>query len=467
VIEWIKGASVVKARYTKVALAGIWYLWALALPGSAEYSMTDIVDAAKRGDAHAVHKLLESDPNAAAARDDNGYSALHWAAIRGHWRIFTELVEAGASMSAAGDDGSTPLHWTCHHERADMVGLLIDAGAEPNVNDRWGQTPLHVAARRGCREVAELLISRGADPNARTHEGWTPLHVASRSGHERLVRLLLAYGADPNVLDDGGRRAEDHRRPRPPEIEIPAAHLDSYVGLYDLGEGRTVKVWRNGGALGIREFAPDLLYPIGEDTFFCRQEPWRITFSRSEDGEVDGVELESLRRSVRGSRTRKPHYVGSRVCRQCHDQGPQGGAWVSWLRSGHSHTYWRLAGDWALYLARLRPHYSDLENPIEDQRCLLCHVTGLQDDDALMDASFRMEEGVSCEACHGPGSLYVEPGIMADRDRFRTNGGVLPTAATCRGCHRNSDRFDYDTWWPKIAHARPSDKDRAARDEAR
>lgn len=438
-----------------------------AAVSSAEYSVTDIVEAARRGDGHAVHKLIELDPDLVNARDDRGDTPLHWAAIRGHWRIVAELVLAGAPVNATGADGGTPLHWACHHDRADMVGLLLDAGADPNLPDQWGRTPLHVAARRGCGEVAELLIQRGADPNSRTNEGRTPLHVAYLSGHDALVRVLLSTGCDPELRDENGLRPAEEARVRPQETAIDRARLDDFVGIYELRGSLTVKVWRDGDKLGIREFAPDLLYPIGPDRFFCRQEPWRVTFNRSKTGAIDGVELEYLRRTVHGIKSPKPRYVGSRVCRECHSDGPHGGAWVSWLRSGHANAYWRLAGDWALYLARLRPHYSDIEDPMSDRRCLLCHVTAQQDDDALTDVGFRLEEGVSCEACHGPGSSYINPEVMTDRDRFLVNGGVVPDAATCRGCHRNSERFDFDSWWPKIAHARSETPDREDRDRAR
>jgi ankyrin repeat protein len=64
---------------------------------NAEYSITDLVDAAKRGDEHAVHFLIEQGADL-DARDSVGYTALHWAGIRGHWRILTELVEAGAPV---------------------------------------------------------------------------------------------------------------------------------------------------------------------------------------------------------------------------------------------------------------------------------------------------------------------------------------------------------------------------------
>ena len=430
---------------------------ALTFGGQIEagYPVTDVVDAAKRGDIHAVHRLVADNPEVVATRDESGYTALHWAAIRAQWRIFEELLAAGAPVDAVGGDGGTPLHWACHHDRADMVALLLDAGAEVGVQNQWGRTPLHVAARRGCTSVATLLLARGADANATTREGWTPLHVASMSGHPEMVALLLAGGADPSTTDAEGRTPADVARNRPAEIDLAASALDDFVGIYDLGGGFTVKIWQEGDALRIREFAPDALYPTDGDAFFCVQEPWAVRFARGEDGKVEAIQIDFLRRTVEGTKLPSPRYVGSAACATCHGGNQQGSPYVTWLQSRHAHAYWRLAADWALYLGRLRPQYADLENPIGDARCLLCHVAGRQDDDSLFASTYRVEEGVSCEACHGPGSLYVTPETMADREAFLAAGGVIPDESTCASCHRNSGNFDYAEMWPAIAHREP------------
>jgi hypothetical protein len=126
------------------------------------------------------------------------------------------------------------------------------------------------------------------------------------------------------------------------------------------------------------------------------------------------------------------------------------------MRSRHAHAYWRLGSDWSLFLARLRPHYQDLEDPLSDDRCLLCHVTGSQDPDALFESSYRLQEGVSCEACHGPGSNYADAEVMVNREAFLANGGRVPDESTCRACHRRSENFDFEEMWPKIAHSKPS-----------
>jgi hypothetical protein len=265
-----------------------------------------------------------------------------------------------------------------------------------------------------------------------------------------VVQLLLAAGADPSRPDSEGNTAAGSHRPRPAAVAVEPSDLDAYEGLYDLGDGFTAKVWREGNGLRFREFAPDDLVPIGADTFVCRQEPWQVRFNRGEDGEVDGAEIGFLRRSVYGAKTQSPRYVGSGTCMACHQTQH-----VTWLQSRHAHAYWRLGADWALFLGRTRPHYQDLENPMKDQRCTLCHVTGAQNDDALYASTFRPEEGVSCESCHGPGSNYAEAAIMADQEAFLAAGGRVPDEQTCRSCHRNSEAFDWAEWWPKIAHPLP------------
>ena len=417
----------------------------------ADYSVTDLVDAAKRGDGHAVHRLIEAGADL-DARGPMGYTALHWAGIRGNWRIFAELVAAGAPVNAIGSDGGTPLHWTCHHDQPDAVRLLLDAGADVDIQNNWGRTPLHVAARRGCLKVAELLLDAGADPSATTNEGWTPMHVAARSGQESMLDLLETRGADPTRTDSDGLTASQcwKRRPRP--VPVETSRLAEYESIYDLGGGFTMKVWLEGDRLRLREFAPDDLIPVGSDEFSCLQEPWQVRFLRNEDGEITTIEVDFLRRTVRGTRTNAPRYVGSKVCMDCHAGADQGQQDVLWMRSRHAHAYWRLGAYWALYLAKLRPHYQDLENPITDDRCLLCHVTGAQNPDALFETSFRRQEGIGCEACHGPGSEYATVEIMANREAFLANGGRIPDAETCKSCHRNSDNFDWAEFWPKIAH---------------
>jgi hypothetical protein len=231
-----------------------------------------------------------------------GYTPLHWAGIRAQWSAFVALLEAGADPNAVGDDGGTPLHWACHHDRPDMVAKLLDAGALLDVHNQWGRTPLHVAARRGCLKVAALLLERGAEVGACTDEGWTSLHVAYRADHPAVVELLLAHGADPEALDDHGKRPSQHVTQRPAAVEMAPERLRTYVGEYDLGGGFHFEVWLEDDRLWLRDYASDQLYPVGPDSFHCRQEPWNVRFLRDRSGEVRAIEVDFLRRTVSGTR---------------------------------------------------------------------------------------------------------------------------------------------------------------------
>jgi len=413
----------------------------------------DIFAAAKRGDPFAVRHYLKKDPENVRATDASGFTPLHWAGIRGHWEVFEALLEAGAPVDVTGGDGGTPLHWACHHDRPDMVRLLLERGADLSVRNRWGRAALHVAARRGCDLVASLVLAHGADPNAVTNEGWTPLHVAYKAGHPRVISLLLASGAAADQRDAAGKKPADYAFERPQPVAITPSELDAYVGRYALGPGAMVKVWNERGRLRLIEFAPDEIYPIGPDVFYCRQEPWEVRFFRDTNGAVKRIEIDFLRRTVGGPKLTEYAYVGSRRCAECH-LGERGGQYVHWLQSRHGLAYWRLATDFAKFLASIREQYRDIEEPIREPRCLKCHTTGAQDPEARFAESFRREEGVGCEACHGPGSAYIEPEIMADRQLFLANGGRIPSQETCRQCHQD-DGFHFEERLPQIAHPRP------------
>ena len=205
----------------------------------------------------------------------------------------------------------------------------------------------------------------------------------------------------------------------------------------------------------IAEFGPNELYAIGEDRLYCTREPWPVTFHRDDGERVNRVEIDFLRRTVGGERLPQYEYVGSKVCAECHLEREAGGQYVQWMQGGHGHAYWELKSDWAKFLASIRDEYRDIVEPVEDWRCIKCHVTGAQDPYAVYAAGFREEEGVGCEACHGPGSAYVDEAIMADRQSFLENGGRVPDETTCRTCHED-DRFHYDERLPVIAHPRPA-----------
>ena len=198
-----------------------------------------------------------------------------------------------------GWDGGTVLHRACHYDEPGIIELLLDAEADPGLRNQWGRAALHVAARRDCRKVAAVLIASGVDLLSTTHEGWTPLHVAAMSGHEDMMRVLVSSGASEEAKDRQGKTPREHFKRRPSEIEMAPEAFDEYLGRYAGEDGFSVEVWEKQDRIFITDFGYDEMYAIGKDAFFCRHEPWSVTFFRDGAGKVTEMELGFLRRSHR------------------------------------------------------------------------------------------------------------------------------------------------------------------------
>ncbi|MEI6677675.1 MAG: cytochrome c family protein [Mariniphaga sp.] len=135
-------------------------------------------------------------------------------------------------------------------------------------------------------------------------------------------------------------------------------------------------------------------------------------------------------------------YVGVLKCKMCHNKPATGAQYTKWAASPHAKAFQSLKGD-------------EAKNP----KCLKCHATafGLELSDTQ---SITMEEGVSCESCHGAGSAYKSAGIMKDQAKSIAAGLVLPDEKLCKKCHNpespNYKTFDYKTYSAKIAHPNPA-----------
>ncbi len=416
----------------------------------------EIIRAAKDGRLDRVQALVAADRTLVRSTDSQGYTALRWAGIRGHGEVLSFLIQAGSDPNSVGADGGTPLHGAAHHDDARGMALLLEAGGDPEFPNQWGRTPLHVAARRGCLEVARLLLDRGADPNATTREGWSTLNDAYRGGHPELVELLLAGGADPTLADTAGLLPGAVTLVRPEPIPLTRRQLDAYLGRYDMPNGGGFEVWRVGDGLKIQEHAPDDLVPVAPDTFYARQEPWRVVFHRDDAGAIVRIEVAFQRQTVQGERVKDPSggyaYVGSGACLACHGDGPGNGPAGHWTASRHSRAFHTLSSDQSRGLAAGREEYQDIRDPSAEQRCLMCHLTAAQNPLATFTEGYDRRQGVGCESCHGAGSAYIAAEIMGSRESFLAHGGRAPTEQTCRECHRDAafrfvDRLERIRHW--------------------
>src|ERR1041385_3758376 len=155
-------------------------------------------EAAHRGDATRIRWLLAGQPDL-QARDVDGNTALHWAALNGDARLVKELLERPAPASATNNAGATPLLYAVG--TLDSVKALLDRGAEVNRASKSGITPLIAAASYPqSSAVVRLLLDRGADPQARSKSGFNALEAAADAGDLETFRMLLAAGAKPRSV---------------------------------------------------------------------------------------------------------------------------------------------------------------------------------------------------------------------------------------------------------------------------
>eukprot|EP01045_Picozoa_sp_COSAG04_P021598 COSAG04_NODE_2341_length_4295_cov_5.618061_3_plen_810_part_00 len=125
----------------------------------AEENKETLVNAADAGEAAEVRVLLAAgaDPDAA---DENGDTALYWAAYYGHEEVVAALAEGGADLDKA-SAGGTPLMAAAFDGSSGVVRRLLELGADhtPVGTGEFseGKTALEVAEEMGNEEEAAVL----------------------------------------------------------------------------------------------------------------------------------------------------------------------------------------------------------------------------------------------------------------------------------------------------------------------
>lgn len=154
-----------------------------------------------------------------------------------------------------------------------------------------------------------------------------------------------------------------------------------------------------------------------------------------------------------------PQYIGVKKCKMCHNSKRSGAQYKIWEGTPHAKAYETLGTEEAKAVAKKM----GIDDPQKSDKCLVCHVTGYGKDKSMFASSFKMEEGVGCEACHGPGSEYksmkVMKGIYKGELKAEDYGLLMPDENHCKTCHNEKSptykKFDFKTFWEKIAHPVP------------
>ena len=154
----------------------------------------------------------------------------------------------------------------------------------------------------------------------------------------------------------------------------------------------------------------------------------------------------------------QPSYVGVKTCAMCHKSEKQGQQLKIWEDSQHSKAFETLLSDKANEIAKSKGYKTKAS---ETEDCLKCHVSGYNVDASLLGKNFKMEQGVQCETCHGPGSEYKSKKVMQDREQAVAKGLKLyeKPEELCLTCHNAESPtytdFNFEEYWEKIVHTVP------------
>ena len=101
-------------------------------------------------------------------------------------------LDAGAKVDHADNDGMTALSWAAIGNQTAVAKLLIERGAAVNHVDRFGMTPLLYAASVdfGDSSMIDLLLKSGANPATRNKDGLTAGALVRKYGHAQFYRSL-------------------------------------------------------------------------------------------------------------------------------------------------------------------------------------------------------------------------------------------------------------------------------------
>ena len=176
--------------------------------------------------------------------DEEGWSLLHYATLRGKVKELKWLLEHGASIevrtkvkrtiSGATLDFVTPLQIAAssgHFQALACLDELLKAGAETDPTANQGYGAIHFAARGGsCPAVAKLLTAGARLNHSNNPTRATPLLEAIAHQQLDVLRYLLCLEADcmdheiwsydPYVLAEERRQVEDVPRISPTQNSI-------------------------------------------------------------------------------------------------------------------------------------------------------------------------------------------------------------------------------------------------------
>ena len=176
-----------------------------------------------------VFTLLVSSLHIDAEIDDDGNTALHWAAALARGNVLASLVEHGADINRKNCHGETPLirsiSCTNNFDSQTLSQILFSLHSSISAVDFMGRNVFHHIAILGSVQTRAgaaryYLHTLTCHINVYTKDfsaldqgdstGNTPLNIASKSGNSFLSHIMIQHGADPYKENKIGMKPIDY-----------------------------------------------------------------------------------------------------------------------------------------------------------------------------------------------------------------------------------------------------------------
>ena len=158
-----------------------------------------------------VQYLLEMGADINYRQPSTGWNALTYAALHGHPKILTCLIEHGARPTSDNSDRCA-LMYAVKYEHFDCVRILLENDANVNVRDNKGQTALIRAVRQNNTALLRMLLNHSPDLDARDLRGMTALMYAFSQGSVDIAAALYEAGADDALRNAAGHTVHEIAR---------------------------------------------------------------------------------------------------------------------------------------------------------------------------------------------------------------------------------------------------------------
>lgn len=164
------------------------YVWG----SQADYHL---LQAAEKGDIGAVVEQLNEKGASVRAKNNNGVSALIFAANGGHVELVQLLLDSyGADMNDRSNDWKTPFLCATRWCHLPVMRMLAERGADVTIHDREGMNAVMLAVASGNKECVEYALQlRGVNVTRRNIYNGTALSLAHSKGLVEVEQLLEPF----------------------------------------------------------------------------------------------------------------------------------------------------------------------------------------------------------------------------------------------------------------------------------